>query len=198
MLRAMLLKIVQAGTPVLRQKARSLTPAEIRGAPVQLLIELMRETMRDAPGVGLAAPQIGEPLRLAVIEDQVTRDEARAHAGPLSRHRQPRAALPRRAAPRWSITSKAASASTATRRSSAAAREVVGDRARSPRRTDHHRRRRLVRAHPAARDRSPERRPVHRPHAHAHLLDRDATSVPTGSGRRPGAIVAALDAEDRS
>jgi peptide deformylase len=72
----MLLKIVQAGTPVLRQKARSLTAAEVRSAPVQTLIELMRETMRDAPGVGLAAPQIGEPLRLAVIEDQVTRDEA--------------------------------------------------------------------------------------------------------------------------
>ena len=71
----MLLKIVQAGTPVLRQKARSLTPAEVRSAPVQSLIELMRETMRDAPGVGLAAPQIGESLRLAVIEDQVTRDE---------------------------------------------------------------------------------------------------------------------------
>ncbi len=72
----MLLKIVQAGTPVLRHKARSLTPAEVRGGPIQMLIELMRETMRDAPGVGLAAPQIGEPLRLAVIEDQVTRDEA--------------------------------------------------------------------------------------------------------------------------
>jgi peptide deformylase len=71
----MLLKIVQAGTPVLRQKARALTPAEIRSAPVQTLIDLMRETMRDAPGVGLAAPQIGESLRLAVIEDQVTRDE---------------------------------------------------------------------------------------------------------------------------
>ena len=72
----MLLKIVQTGTPVLRQPARSLTPAEIRGAEVQALIELMRETMRDAPGVGLAAPQVGEPLRLAVIEDQVTREGA--------------------------------------------------------------------------------------------------------------------------
>jgi len=71
----MLLKIVQAGTPVLRQKARTLTPAEIRGAAVQALIDLMRETMRDAPGVGLAAPQIGEGLRIAVIEDQVTREE---------------------------------------------------------------------------------------------------------------------------
>ena len=76
MLPPMLLKIVQAGNPVLRRRGRDLTPAEIRGAPIQMLIELMRETMRDAPGVGLAAPQIGEPLRLAVIEDQVTRDEA--------------------------------------------------------------------------------------------------------------------------
>jgi peptide deformylase len=72
----MLLKIVQTGAPVLRQRARPLTPAEIRGAEVQALIELMRETMRDAPGVGLAAPQIGEPLQLAVIEDHVTRDES--------------------------------------------------------------------------------------------------------------------------
>jgi len=37
---------------------------------VQQLIEAMRETMRDAPGVGLAAPQIGIGLRLAVIEDR--------------------------------------------------------------------------------------------------------------------------------
>jgi peptide deformylase len=72
----MLLKIVQTGAPVLRQSARMLTPAEIRGPEVQALIELMRETMRDAPGVGLAAPQIGEPLQLAVIEDQVAREEA--------------------------------------------------------------------------------------------------------------------------
>jgi peptide deformylase len=72
----MLLKIVQTGTPVLRQKARPLTPDQIRGAEVQALIELMRETMRDAPGVGLAAPQIGESLQLAVIEDSVTAPQA--------------------------------------------------------------------------------------------------------------------------
>jgi peptide deformylase len=65
----MLLKIVQAGDPVLRETARQLTPAEIAGGEIQQLIELMRETMRDAPGVGLAAPQIGLPLQLAVIED---------------------------------------------------------------------------------------------------------------------------------
>ena len=58
----MLLKIVEVGDPVLREPARPLTPEEIRSAQVAALIELMRETMRDAPGVGLAAPQIGEPL----------------------------------------------------------------------------------------------------------------------------------------
>jgi peptide deformylase len=67
----MKLKIVQAGDPVLRRAARLLTPAELAGPEIQQLIELMRETMRDAPGVGLAAPQIGLPLALAVIEDSV-------------------------------------------------------------------------------------------------------------------------------
>ncbi len=66
----MKLKIVQAGDPVLRRKSQPLTPDQIRSASLQLLIELMRDTMRDAPGVGLAAPQIGESIQLAVIEDR--------------------------------------------------------------------------------------------------------------------------------
>ncbi|HUK92152.1 MAG TPA: peptide deformylase [Blastocatellia bacterium] len=63
------LKIVQVGEQVLRGRARNLSPEEIRGEPIQQLIAMMRDTMRDAPGVGLAAPQIGLGLRLAVIED---------------------------------------------------------------------------------------------------------------------------------
>jgi peptide deformylase len=63
------LEIVQVGTPVLRQQARPLAPDEIGTDRIQQLIEDMRETMRAAPGVGLAAPQIGEPLQLVVIED---------------------------------------------------------------------------------------------------------------------------------
>lgn len=66
----MKLKIVQAGEPVLRSAARSVTPDEIRSREVQELIEWMRETMYDAPGVGLAAPQIGLGLQVAVIEDR--------------------------------------------------------------------------------------------------------------------------------
>ena len=64
------LKIVQAGNPVLRKQGRQLTREEISSQSIQQLIELMRETMREAPGVGLAAPQIGESIQLAVIEDR--------------------------------------------------------------------------------------------------------------------------------
>jgi peptide deformylase len=66
----MRLKIVQVGEAVLRQQAKELTVSEIRSREIQGLIESMRETMNDAPGVGLAAPQIGVPLQLAVIEDK--------------------------------------------------------------------------------------------------------------------------------
>ncbi len=55
---------------MLRTAARPLTADEILSGRIQTLIEHMRDTMRDAPGVGLAAPQIGEPLELAVIEDR--------------------------------------------------------------------------------------------------------------------------------
>ena len=66
----MLLPIVQAGEPVLRCRGRSLSPQQIRSKEIQKLIEHMRETMRGAPGVGLAAPQIGLSLQIAVIEDR--------------------------------------------------------------------------------------------------------------------------------
>ncbi len=66
----MKLKIVQIGDPVLRQHARDLTIDELRSGPTQELIAHMKETMRDAPGVGLAAPQVGMSIQLAVIEDR--------------------------------------------------------------------------------------------------------------------------------
>jgi peptide deformylase len=66
----MRLKIVQAGDPVLRTQTRRLTHEEIISDEIQRLIGDMRETMRDAPGVGLAAPQVGASLQIAVIEDR--------------------------------------------------------------------------------------------------------------------------------
>src|SRR2546428_2377408 len=64
------LAIVHAGEPVLRKHTRALSPQEIRSKEIQKLIEHMRETMRGAPGVGLAAPQIGLSLQMTVIEDR--------------------------------------------------------------------------------------------------------------------------------
>jgi peptide deformylase len=66
----MKLKIVQAGEPVLRERGRELTKDEIKSPEIQQLIEHMRDTMHEAPGVGLAAPQVGVSIQLAVIEDQ--------------------------------------------------------------------------------------------------------------------------------
>jgi peptide deformylase len=66
----MSLAIVEVGNPVLHRVARTLSPEEIRSAEIQKLIGQMRETMHEAPGVGLAAPQVGHPIQLAVIEDR--------------------------------------------------------------------------------------------------------------------------------
>jgi peptide deformylase len=65
----MLLKLVQVGEAILRQKGRELAPAEIGSERIRQLIQLMHQTLLDAPGVGLAAPQIGESIQLAIIED---------------------------------------------------------------------------------------------------------------------------------
>src|SRR5882672_7073808 len=67
----MIRPILVVGNPVLRQKAKKLSQID---RPIQKLIDDMIETMKVAPGVGLAAPQIGVPLRLAVIDvdDKIT------------------------------------------------------------------------------------------------------------------------------
>jgi peptide deformylase len=67
----MRLKIVNVGEPSLRAASKQLSKEQILSPSIQNLIEYMRETLRDAPGVGLAAPQVGESLQLAVIEDKL-------------------------------------------------------------------------------------------------------------------------------
>lgn len=61
-------KIAQMGHPVLRQRAEEVPPAELSTPRVQTLIDDMIETMRDADGAGIAAPQVHESLRIVVIE----------------------------------------------------------------------------------------------------------------------------------
>lgn len=71
------LPIVQAGDPVLRQVAQPYD-GELDDALLGELLTAMRLTMREAPGVGLAAPQVGLSLALAVLEDPWPVDEETA------------------------------------------------------------------------------------------------------------------------
>jgi peptide deformylase len=71
-----ILKVARMGHPVLRTRARPLDPAEIRSTPVQRLIDDMFETMREYQGVGLAAPQVHESVRLFVAGFPSSRDDA--------------------------------------------------------------------------------------------------------------------------
>jgi len=64
------LPIIEVGNPVLRRVARTLSQEEIRSPEIRHLIEEMRAAMQEAPGVGLAAPQVGCSIQLAVIEDR--------------------------------------------------------------------------------------------------------------------------------
>jgi peptide deformylase len=57
--------ILTAEEPILRERARKVTQFD---ASLHRLLDDMLETMRDAPGIGLAANQIGVPLQVAVIE----------------------------------------------------------------------------------------------------------------------------------
>lgn len=61
----MIREIVQYGHPVLRQRCRPVT--EVDETIVQLVADML-DTMIEANGVGLAAPQVGEDIRLAVID----------------------------------------------------------------------------------------------------------------------------------
>lgn len=73
-----ILPIVQAGEPVLRQRTQAYT-GQLGKRTLARLVASMRTTMLEAPGVGLAAPQIGLGLALAVVEDHArAQDEARA------------------------------------------------------------------------------------------------------------------------
>jgi peptide deformylase len=77
-------QIVFAGAPVLRERAREVAPAMFGTPALHALVGDMATTMRAAPGVGLAAPQIGIPLRVIVLEDEtqsmshLTEEERRA------------------------------------------------------------------------------------------------------------------------
>jgi peptide deformylase len=80
-----ILKVARMGHPVLRQRARALDKSDLRSPVVQRLIDDMIETMYEYHGVGLAAPQIHESLRVfvAMLQDEPDADsEATAIINP--------------------------------------------------------------------------------------------------------------------
>jgi len=62
-----ILKVSRMGHPVLRQRAREIQPGQISDPALQKLIDDMIETMADEDGIGLAAPQVFQSLRLVVL-----------------------------------------------------------------------------------------------------------------------------------
>ncbi|MFZ4704348.1 MAG: peptide deformylase, partial [Candidatus Methylumidiphilus sp.] len=84
-----ILKLRQTGELVLRQPARPLSVDEIHSPETQRLIAAMRNTLRDAPGVGLAAPQVGYGIQLAIIEDRAEYQQAIPPDQLAERGRQP-------------------------------------------------------------------------------------------------------------
>lgn len=64
----MIREIVAVGAPVLRERAREVSPEELRSPEVQALIDDLIETRRAVAGAGLAANQVGVALRIAVAE----------------------------------------------------------------------------------------------------------------------------------
>lgn len=61
-------KVMRLGHPVLRRKARPLRPEEIGGDELRRLVDDMVDTLHEYGGIGLAAPQVAESVRLAIVE----------------------------------------------------------------------------------------------------------------------------------
>ena len=85
--------IVQTGAPGLRSRAQEVAPEQIATKEMRDLVSTMIATMRAAPGVGLAAPQIGVPLRVIVLED---REELQRNLTDEERKERERAPFPTR------------------------------------------------------------------------------------------------------
>src|SRR5437763_2329613 len=70
-----ILKVARMGHPLLRARARELERAELKQASIQSLIDSMIDTMHEYHGVGLAAPQVHEGLRIFVAAINPSEEE---------------------------------------------------------------------------------------------------------------------------
>ncbi len=69
-----ILKVARMGHPVLRQECQPIDPKDITSPEVQRLIRDMYETMAEYNGVGLAAPQVHQPVQLVIAGGEVDED----------------------------------------------------------------------------------------------------------------------------
>ena len=76
-----ILKVARMGHPVLRQAARPIEPKELKTVPLQRLIDDMIATMEEYTGVGLAAPQVHESVRVFVAHLDA---EGRGESDPIA------------------------------------------------------------------------------------------------------------------
>jgi peptide deformylase len=86
-------QILQTGHPMLRERAAEVTIQQIETPEFQQLVDRMIAMMRQAPGVGLAAPQIGVSMRVIVLEDT---EQGAARLAPQARREQEREPFPLR------------------------------------------------------------------------------------------------------
>jgi peptide deformylase len=78
-----ILKVARMGHPVLRARAQAIEAADIRSPRIQVLIDDMFETMKEYQGVGLAAPQVHESVRLFVAGFSAEDEDDDSHSMPL-------------------------------------------------------------------------------------------------------------------
>jgi len=74
-----MLKLITIPNPILNQKAKPVSPID---ANIRLLAESMYEVMKKANGIGLAAPQVGESLQVAIIEIPEERNKKKTIISP--------------------------------------------------------------------------------------------------------------------
>lgn len=79
-----ILEIIQPDNPVLRKKAIKVPDSSFNSDSFQKLVDDMVETMGEANGVGLAAPQIAQSLRLIIVRLPDTTEEDREEYGDLA------------------------------------------------------------------------------------------------------------------
>jgi len=72
-----ILKVARMGHPVLRRRARALERADLKSSAIQKLIDDMIDTMAEYHGIGLAAPQVHEGVRIFIagMQEEAADDE---------------------------------------------------------------------------------------------------------------------------